>query len=123
MLGSPLIGWVGKRLPGLSRNLEQSRARLSRRAVMAVAVVRLTPGLLQVPSLVAGVMRLPYMRFFAGVAISSLLYDLAFILLGFLSRIGLQNVSEEVKIYVLIGVIVVIAAVVLFLGFRRSIRQ
>ncbi len=122
-LGCPLIGWVGKRFPGLSKNLEQSRARLCRRAVMAVAIVRLTPGLLQVPSLVAGVMRLPYMRFLAGVAISSLLYDLAFILLGFLSRIGLQNVSEEVKIYVLIGVIVVIAAVVLFLGFRRSIRQ
>lgn len=73
MLGSPLIDWVGKRFPGLSRNLEQSRARLCRRAVMAVAIVRLTPGLLQVPSLVAGVMRLPYLRFLAGVAISSLL--------------------------------------------------
>jgi membrane protein DedA with SNARE-associated domain len=123
ILGSPLIGWVGKRFPRLRQNLWQFRAKLSKRTVVAVAVVRLTPGLLQVPSLTAGVMRLPYLRFVAGVAISSLIYDVAFIVFGFLARIGLQNLAQEMRTYFIIGLIALIIVVIIWLTVRRSFRR
>jgi membrane protein DedA with SNARE-associated domain len=123
ILGNPLIGWVGKRFSRLRQDLEQFRAKLSKRTVVAVAVVRLTPGLLQVPSLVAGVMRLPYLRFVAGVAISSLIYDFAFIIFGLLARIGLQNLAQEMRIYFIIGLIGLIIVLIIFFTVRRNYRR
>jgi membrane protein DedA with SNARE-associated domain len=122
ILGSPLIGWVEKRFPKLHQDLEQFRAKISKRTVVAVAVVRLTPGLLQVPSLAAGVMRLPYLRFVIGVAISSVIYDFAFIIFGFLARIGLQNLAQEMRVYFIIGLVVLIIAVIIWFTVRRSFR-
>ena len=123
MVGNPLINWIRRRFPTLFRNLVDTKARLSKQTALAVALVRLTPGLLQVPSLVSGIMRLPVLRFFAGVAISSLLYDLAFIVLGFLSRIGLAGVSENTKLYLMVGFIAVMAVVAFLFGLRRSLKR
>lgn len=123
ILGSPLIGWVGKRFPGLVKNLEEYRARLINRTLLGVVIVRLTPGLLQVPSLISGIMRLPYLRFSLGVAISSLIYDFVFVLFGFLSQIGLQNVGEKMKTYFVVAFIALIVIIVLFLSLRRRFRR
>ena len=123
ILGNPLIGWFGKRFPRLRQDLGQFRAKLSKRTVIAVAIVRLTPGLLRVPSLTAGIMRLPYLHFVVGVAISSLVYDFAFIIFGLLARIGLQNLAQEMRIYFIIGLIALIIVVIIWLTVRRSFRQ
>jgi membrane protein DedA with SNARE-associated domain len=122
-LGNPLISWIGKRFPRVPQDLERFRTRLSKRTVVAVTVVRLTPGLLQVPSLAAGVMRLPYWRFVAGVAISSVIYDIAFITFGFLARIGLQNLAQQMRIYFAIGLVAVIVAVIVWFTVRRGFRR
>ena len=123
ILGNPLIGWVGKRFPRLGQDLGRFRARISKRTVIAVAAVRLTPGLLQVPSLTAGVMRLPYLHFAVGVAISSLIYDLAFIIFGFLAQIGLQNLAQELRVYFIIGLLALLIAAIIWLTVRRSHRR
>jgi membrane protein DedA with SNARE-associated domain len=121
--GKPLIKWLGRRFPSLQKNLERFRTRLTKRTVLAVAVVRLIPGLLQVPSLVAGAMRLPYSRFIAGVAISSLIYDFALVFLGLMARIGLWNVTGAARVNFIIGSIALILAVLLFFTFRRNFRR
>ena len=122
ILGNPFIGWLGKRFPWVTERLGQSKIRLNERSILTVATVRLTPGLLQVPSVVAGIMRLRYLHFALGVAISSAIYDLVLIFLGFVARIGLQNISREFKVYFITGFIVVIvmAWFILFFTLRRS---
>jgi membrane protein DedA with SNARE-associated domain len=123
ILGNPFIGWVGRRFPRLGQDLGRFRARISKRTAIAVAAVRLTPGLLQVPSLTAGVMRLPYLQFAVGVAISSLIYDFAFIVSGFLAQIGLQNLARELRVYFIIGLIALIIAAIIWFTVRRSHRR
>ncbi len=123
MSGNTVVGWLRKRSSRMDRDYGQFRSRLNKRTVMAVAMVRLTPGLLQVPSLVAGAMRLPYLRFIVGVAIASLIYDLAFILLGFLARIGLRNVAQDMRAYFIFGLIFVFIAIVIWLAVQHKGRQ
>jgi membrane protein DedA with SNARE-associated domain len=57
-LGSQLINRVGKRFPWLPDRIKWVRTRLDRKPALSVAAVRLTPGLLQIPSLTAGSTRL-----------------------------------------------------------------
>jgi membrane protein DedA with SNARE-associated domain len=125
VLGSRLISRVGKRLPWLPKRIEWVRTRLYKRPVLSIAVVRLTPGLLQMPSLAAGVMRLRYSDFVLGVALSSLAYDVVVILLGLGARFGLENLKTNPAPYLLGGFIIFSAIVWLALYFasRRSLRQ
>jgi membrane protein DedA with SNARE-associated domain len=125
VLGSPLIDRVGKRLPWLPKRIEWVRARLYKRPALSIAVVRLTPGLLQIPSLAAGVTRLRYSDFVLGVALSSLAYDVVVILLGLGARFGLENLKTNPASYLLGGFIIFSAIVWLALYFasRRKLRQ
>lgn len=123
-LGSQLINRVGKRLPWLPKRIEWVRTRLYRRPALSIAVVRLTPGLLQIPSLAAGVTRLPYSDFVLGVALSSLVYDVVVILLGLGARFGLENLETNPAPYLLGGFIIFSSIVWLTLYFvsRRNLR-
>ncbi len=125
VLGSPLINRVGKRFPWLPNRMKWVRTRLSKQPALSVAVVRLTPGLLQIPSLTAGVMRLRYFDFALGVALSSLAYDIVIILFGLSARFGLQNLKTNPTPYLMVGFIILSSIVWLALYFasRRSLRQ
>jgi membrane protein DedA with SNARE-associated domain len=125
VLGSPLINRVGKRFPWLPNRIKWVRTRLDKRPVLSVAVVRLTPGLLQIPSLAAGVTRLRYFDFALGVALSSLAYDVVIILFGLSARFGLENVKTNPTAYLLAGFIIFSSIVWLALYFasRRNLRQ
>jgi len=124
VLGSPLINRVGKRLPWLPDRIRWVRTRLDRKPALSVAVVRLTPGLLQIPSLAAGVTRLPYPNFALGVALSSLIYDVVIVLLGLGARFGLQDAKTNPTSYLLAGFIILSSVVWLGLYFasRRKLR-
>jgi membrane protein DedA with SNARE-associated domain len=125
VLGSPLISRVGKRLPWLPDRIRWVRIRMDRRPALSIAVVRLTPGLLQIPSLAAGVTRLPYSNFALGVALSSLIYDVVIVLLGLGARFGLQGLKANPASYLLAGFIIFSAVVWLGLYFasRRKLRE
>lgn len=125
ILGSPLINRVGKRLTWLPKRIEWVRTRLNRRPALSIAVVRLTPGLLQIPSLAAGVMRLRYFDFALGVALSSLAYDIVIILFGLGARLGLENLKTNPMPYLIVGFIIFSAIVWLAFYFasRRNLRQ
>jgi membrane protein DedA with SNARE-associated domain len=125
LLGSPLIGRVAKRLPWLPNRIEWVRTRLDKKPALSVAVVRLTPGLLQMPSLAAGIMRLRYSDFALGVALSSLAYDVVIVLFGLSARFGLENLTLNPTPYLLAGFIIFSAIVWLAFYFasRRSLRR
>lgn len=123
ILGNPFVRWIVKHFPRLRQTSEQLRDRLSKQTIIAVAAVRLTPGLLQVPSLTAGVLRLPYSHFVAGVAISSFIYDFALTLLGFLARIGLQNVAREMRVHLIIWLTALMIVVIILLTVWRRYRR
>ena len=125
VLGSPLISRVGKRLPWLPNRIEWVRAKLDRNPALSIAVVRLTPGLLQIPSLAAGVTRLRYSQFALGVAFSSLAYDIVIILCGLGARFGLGNLQTNPASYLLTGFILLSLAVwlVCYFASRRQVRD
>jgi membrane protein DedA with SNARE-associated domain len=124
-LGRPLLNWIGKRFRRLPDWMERVRVRLDRHAVLSVVVVRLTPGMLQIPSLAAGVMPLPYLKFALGVALSSLVYDIVLMLLGLSARFGLRHFQVKPETYLIVGFIIFIVAVwvILYLIHRHGLRR
>jgi membrane protein DedA with SNARE-associated domain len=125
VLGSPIINRVGKRFPWLPSRIEWVRARLDRKPALSVAVVRLTPGLLQIPSLAAGLTRLRYSDFALGVALSSLAYDVLIILFSLGARSGLDNLTANPASYLLTGFIIFSSTmwVALYLVSRRKLKD
>lgn len=119
--GSSLISRIGKRLPWLPDRIKWVRSRLDRKPALSVAVVRLTPGLLQIPSLAAGVTRLRYSEFALGVALSSLAYDVVIVLFGLGARLGLENLRTNPTSYLLAGFIIFSA--VMWLAFYFASRR
>lgn len=120
LLGPRLLVWLGKRVKRLSRNVERFRERLERHTILGVVVVRLTPGLLQVPSLIAGTMKLSYPRFAAGVAIGGIIYDFGLVVLGYFAKLLSARLGGYFEIYVLVGfgVVIIGAWVYMFIRFR-----
>ena len=62
-LGSRFLDWLEKRSLRTRRSVEQFKARLNKNPTIMVAMVRITPGLLQVPSITAGAVRLRPLSF------------------------------------------------------------
>jgi membrane protein DedA with SNARE-associated domain len=125
VLGGPLINRIGRRLPWLPNRIRWVRTKLGRRTALSVAIVRLTPGLLQIPSLAAGVTRLRYSDFAVGVALSSLAYDVVIVLFGLGARFGLGNLGTNPASYLVAGFITIssIAWLALYFASRRKLRE
>jgi membrane protein DedA with SNARE-associated domain len=104
------------------RAVEKFKTRLNDKPVIMVAMVRITPGLLQVPSVTAGVVRLRILSFFEGVALSSLINDFIVIFLGFSARFLLPRLGTQPKTYLGVSFCALIAFVwiILFLLYRHK---
>ena len=110
-LGNPLINWIGKRFPKVPSNLEKLENNLSGHAIMAVTIPRLT-GLLTLVSMASGAIRLRYSYFFLGVALSSVIFDGALILLGYITRQGFAYLGFAPSAWhVIVALVVVISLV------------
>jgi membrane protein DedA with SNARE-associated domain len=72
---SRFIRWLGKRSPKLLTRSQELGTRLGRRSPLAVAIARLTPGLLTSSSIAAGLFRIRYFYFCIGIIISSVITD------------------------------------------------
>ena len=124
LIGSRFLDWLGRRSSWLMKAVEKFRGRVNKNPAIAVTLVRLTPGLLQVPSIAGGAIRLRPLSFAAGVAFSSLIYDIILILLGFSAQFALPHLNAAPRTYLFIGFFLLIALVwlILFLASRRSFR-
>jgi membrane protein DedA with SNARE-associated domain len=118
LVGTPFLQWLEKHFSWFLRGVETLKSRITQRITLAVVVVRLTPGFLQVPSIVAGSLHLQYWRFALGVVISSLIYDSGLVLFGFIARETIKNASQDLQNYFILGFMLVIIVMWLILFFR-----
>ena len=121
-LGSRYLDWLEKRSSRTMRAVEKFKLKLNDKPVVMVAMVRITPGLLQVPSVTAGVVRLRLLSFFEGVALSSLINDFLVIFLGFSARFLLPRLDTQPKTYlgVSFGALIAFVWIILFLLIRHK---
>jgi len=100
-LGNPLAGWFQKRFWRIQYKLDRLNSRLGTRSPIAVAMGRMTPGLLVPTSLSSGAIGLRYEYFVLGVALSSIIWDGTFILSGIVLGHGAQSMSRNISTWVI----------------------
>ncbi len=116
LVDKPVSKWLSRRFPKLQNGIERLRLRLGARAPVAVAMGRLTPGLLTAVSVAAGGCQVHFGYFIAGIAISSIIADAALILLGFATQHGLHGLGLRPSIWmIIIGLI----AFLVFVGLAH----
>jgi membrane protein DedA with SNARE-associated domain len=125
LLGKAFIRWLQRHFPLLSEGLDSLRQRLSRWAVLAVVTGRLTPGLLQVTSVAAGTIRLPYYQFVLGIALSSIIYDGLLVVLGFIAANSPKAQDINFTFWMLIAILIIVCVLwpLVFIVLRRGSRK
>jgi membrane protein DedA with SNARE-associated domain len=91
-VGDKFINWLAKRLPKLKlkEKMVWLNTKLRKRAPLAVAIARLTPGLLTPSSVAAGCSGIQYYQFVLGIVLASAVTDGALITIGFITRYSLS---------------------------------
>ncbi len=84
-----------------------------------IVAARLTPGLMQISSVAAGTVRVPYYQVVLAIIFSSIVYDGTLIALGTLARIGLKDVGPEYSFWIVLGLVAIMAAVFLSIHLVR----
>jgi membrane protein DedA with SNARE-associated domain len=117
-VGDAFVKWVGRRFPKLklSEKMVWLNNKLSKRAPLAVAIARLTPGLLTASSVAAGYCGMRYYQFVLGIIIASAVADGALVIIGFATKYGLSLFGFTPSTW---QVVVVLAAVILLVWFVR----
>ena len=124
-LGGRFLDWLEKRSSRTMRAIEKFKTRLNNNPTIMVALVRITPGLLQVPSITAGAVRLRLSSFIEGVGLSSLIDDVIIIFLGFSARFFLTRMNTQPKTYLFVSFCCLIALVwvAMLLLYRRNVSK
>ncbi len=124
LVGAKFINWIS-RLPQFPRrNFEQFKSRLGRWCIPAIAIARLTPGLMQVSSVTAGSLHIRFYQVVLAIALSSIIYDGALIILGYLAAIGFKGLDPKHTIWIVVGFLtfmVIVFVVVLFI--KRTLKH
>jgi len=122
LLGTRFVDWIGRRSKFLRRNLERFQNRLGRWTIPVIVAARLTPGLMQVSSVAAGSIRIPYYQVVLASVFSFIIYDGTLIILGTLARLGLKDVGPEYSFWIVLVFVAVMTAifVTVHLVRRRS---
>ncbi len=87
LLGNATINWLSKRFKKIKEHLVNIEARIVSEAAFAIAIPRIS-GLMTLTSMAAGGIKLRYGHFLIGVVLSSLIFDGALIILGFIMNSG-----------------------------------
>ncbi len=111
LLGTRFVDWVGKRSKFLQRNLERFQNSLGRWTIPAIVAARLTPGLMQVSSVAAGTVRVPYYQVVLSIVFSFIVYDGTLVILGTIARLGLKDVGPEYSAWIVIGFVGIMTAI------------
>lgn len=122
LLGPRFVDWLGRRSRFLRRNIERFQNRLGKWPILAITGARLTLGLMQVSSVTAGTLRIPYYKMVLAIILSSIVYDGTLIILGTLARLGLKDVGPEYSAWIVLGFVAIMSAifVIIHLIRRRS---
>jgi membrane protein DedA with SNARE-associated domain len=117
-VGDAFIKWLGKRFPKLklSQKMAWLNNKLRKRAPLAVAIARLTPGLLTASSIAAGYCGIRYYQFVLGIILASVVADGALVIIGFATKYGLSVFGFTPSTW---EVVLVLAAVIFLVWFVR----
>jgi membrane protein DedA with SNARE-associated domain len=108
VVGKVFVNWISKRFPVVQRRLDWLAAKLSRREPIAVAIARLTPGLLTPSTVAAGVICLRFVYFILGIAISSVIADGALLVIGYAGGQGLEYLGfKPAWWFIIIGLVII----------------
>ena len=121
-IGGAFVKWIGKRFPSLQKRLDWLTDRLSRRAPVAVAVARLTPGLLTPSTVAAGVIYIQYWHLILGIIISSVVADGVLILIGFATGRSLDQLGIKPEIWMVVVGLVILFGIIWFVNRHLSKR-
>lgn len=123
ILDTTFTGWFERRFRGAK--LDRLKIKLHRRAPLAVAIGRLTPGLLVPTSLASGAMRLRYGHFAMGIALSALVWDGTFIGSAVLFKNGANQLGLSTGPGLVLGILTTVATLAwllpLFLARRKPV--
>jgi len=121
ILGPRFTDWICKRSRFLGRNIEGFQSRLGKWPMLVIIGARLTPGLMQLSSVGAGILRVPYYQVVVAIVFSSIVYDGTLVALGTLARLGLQDVGPEYSFWIVLGLaaIMTLVFVAVYLIRRR----
>jgi membrane protein DedA with SNARE-associated domain len=111
LLGTRFVNWVGRRSKFLQRNFEQFRNRLDKWKIPVIVAARLTPGLMQVSSVAAGTIRIPYYQLVLSIVFSFIVYDGTLVILGTLARLGFRNVGSQYFAWIVFGFVGIMTAI------------
>lgn len=114
--------WLGRKSPKILCKAQSLGARMEKRTTLAVAIARLTPGLLTASTVAAGLFQVKYLYFCAGVVISSLIPDCGEIAAGLAIKTGftIAGITPSPALFI-IAFIVVMALI--WLGNRLWARR
>jgi membrane protein DedA with SNARE-associated domain len=119
LLGTRFVDWVGKRSKFLRRNLEGFQNRLGRWTIPVIVAARLTPGLMQVSSVAAGTVRIPYYQIALAIVFSFIVYDGTLVALGTIARLGLRDVGPQYSAWIVIGFVAIMTVVFVVIHLIR----
>jgi membrane protein DedA with SNARE-associated domain len=107
-VGDTFIKWLARHFPKLKiqEKMVRLHIRLKRQAPLAVAIGRLTPGLLTASSVAAGYCGMKYYQFVMGIILASAIADGALVIIGFATRHGLNILGFTPSTWEVVGVLV-----------------
>jgi membrane protein DedA with SNARE-associated domain len=111
LLGPRFVSWLGRRSKFLQRSLERFQNRLGRWTIPVIVGARLTPGLMQVSSVAAGTMRIPYYQMVLAIVFSFIVYDGTLVALGTIARLGLRDVGPQYSACIVFGFVGIMTTV------------
>jgi membrane protein DedA with SNARE-associated domain len=135
--GTAILYWLsrsaGDRMERLSRRffprltnrfaarVQQFERKLGRQQHFALAIARLTPGLVQVSTIASGILRIHFYSVMFGAFLAGIIYDLVIVLLGSLAHYGLKGINADYSIYIALGLAVFMGLLSYIVGrVRRS---
>ncbi len=112
--GGPFLNWCGRRFPSVRRNLDRIKVKLGSQTGIALAVARLTPGLLLPATVASGAIRLRYDHFVLGVLISALAADGILLVSGLVMGLGVKFLGITPSPWVFLAGLVVVIVLIWF---------
>lgn len=122
LLSRRLLSWIADHFPRQSNRINSLLSRLDKNAPIAIALLRLS-GLLYIPTIAAGVVRLPFRYLIYGVGLFSFMFDGATTLLGILTGHGFRILGFEPTNWSITIVLISIMAIAVLIRFMISRRK
>ncbi len=115
-VGDAFINWLGKRFPKLklSERMFWLNTKLRRQAPLAVAIARLTPGLLFPSSVAAGYCGVRYYQFVLGIVLASVVADGVLVIMGVVTKYGFSILGFTPSAWEVVGALAVVILLVWF---------